>query len=105
MKKTIYQLACFLQEENKTCAISPVDFKEDMEVAQEDILNLLTEKIGRSAAEDRMNNLTTAMYDQGYIDGLRMGAQLARMLNGETDTIKIAEKHDPTTNKKTEIGG
>ncbi len=100
MKKTIYQLACFLQEENKTGTISPEDFKEDMEVTQEDILNLLTEKVGRSVAEDRLNNLTTAMYDQGYVDGLRMGAQLARMLAGETDTIKIAETNDPTTNQK-----
>lgn len=94
MKKTIYQLACFLQEENSANAISTEDFKEDTELAQEEILNLLTEKIGTSAAEDKLNNLTTAMYDQGYIDGLRMGAQLIRMLNGEIDTIKITERSD-----------
>ncbi|ABZ82662.1 hypothetical protein HM1_0037 [Heliomicrobium modesticaldum Ice1] len=99
MKKTIYQLACFLQEENDTYAISTEDFKEDTELAQEEILNLLTVKIGKSAAEDKLNIFKTAMYDQGYIDGLRVGAQLARMLAGETDTIKITEKHDPTTNQ------
>jgi hypothetical protein len=52
MKKTIYQLACFLQEENNTHAISMEDFKEDTELAKEEILNLLTDKIGKCAAED-----------------------------------------------------
>lgn len=94
MKKTIYQLACFLQEENDTYAISTADFKKDTELAKEEILNLLTEKVGKCAAVDKLNIFTTAMYDQGYIDGLRMGAQLAIMLNGETDTIKITERSE-----------
>lgn len=100
MKKTIYQLACFLQGENDTYAISTEDFKEDTELAKEEILNLLTEKIGQIAAEDKLNILKTSMYDQGYIDGIRMGAQLNRLLNGETDTIKIVETQDPTTNQQ-----
>jgi hypothetical protein len=32
MKKTIYQLACLLQEENDTYAISTENFKEDTEL-------------------------------------------------------------------------
>jgi hypothetical protein len=92
MKKTIYQLACFLQEENNTHAISMEDFKEDTELAKEEILNLLTDKIGKCAAEDKFNILTASVYDQGYIDGLRMGAQLMRLLNGEVDSIKVTDQ-------------
>lgn len=89
MKKNIYQLACFLQNEENTNAISAADLQEDIEVAKEEILSLLAEKIGKMAAEDKLNNLTTSVYDQGYIDGIRAGAQLIRLITGDTDTIKI----------------
>ncbi|NLX90487.1 MAG: hypothetical protein GXZ07_02675 [Firmicutes bacterium] len=89
MKKNIYQLACFLQNEENTNAISTVDLQEDIEVTKEEILSLLAEKIGKMAAEDKLNNLTTSVYDQGYIDGIRAGAQLIRLITGDTDTIKI----------------
>ena len=89
MKKNIYQLACFLQNEENTNAISTADLQEDIEVAKEEILSLLAEKIGKMAAEDKLNNLTTSVYDQGYIDGIRAGAQLIRLITGDTDTIKI----------------
>jgi len=89
MKKNIYQLACFLQNEDNTNAISMADLQEDTELVKEEILQLLTEKIGKCAAEDKLNTLTTSVYDQGYIDGIRMGAQLIRLLNGDADSIKI----------------
>ena len=56
------------------------------------ILNLLTEKVGKCAADDKFNILSASVYDQGYIDGLRMGAQLMRLLNGDVDAIKVAEQ-------------
>jgi methionine salvage enolase-phosphatase E1 len=89
MKKNIYQLACFLQNEENTNIISTADLQEDIKVAKEEILSLLAEKIGKMAAEDKLNNLTTSVYDQGYIDGIRAGAQLIRLITGDTDTIKI----------------
>jgi len=89
MKKNIYQLACFLQTKENTNAISTADLHEDIEVAKEEILSLLAEKIGEMAAEDKLNNLTTSVYDQGYIDGIRAGVQLIRLITGDTDTIKI----------------
>jgi hypothetical protein len=82
---------CFLQEEKNTHAISMEDFKEDTELAKEEILNLLTEKVGKCAAKDKLNIFTASVYDQGYIDGLRMGAQVMRLLNGDADTIKVTE--------------
>lgn len=82
MKKTIYQLACFLQNEDISNTISMADLQEDIELAKEEVLTLLTEKIGKMAAEDKLSTLTTSIYDQGYIDGIRMGAQLIRLLNG-----------------------
>lgn len=89
MKKNIYQLACFLQTEENTNAISTADLQEDIEVAKEEILSLLAEKVGKIAAEDKLNNLTTSVYDQVYIDGIRAGAQLIRLITGDADTIKI----------------
>ena len=89
MKKNIYQLACFLQTKENTNAISTADLQEDIEVAKEEILSLLAEKVGKIAAEDKLNNLTTSVYDQGYIDGIRAGAQLIRLITGDADTIKI----------------
>lgn len=94
MKKTIYQLACFLQEKNNTHAISMEDFKEDTELAKEEILNLLTEKVGKCAGEDKFNLFTALVYDQGYIDGLRTGAQLMRLLNGDADAIKVTAEDE-----------
>lgn len=52
-------------------------------------MSLLAEKVGKTAAEDKLNNLTTSVYDQGYIDGIRAGAQLIRLITGDADTIKI----------------
>ncbi|MBP2071177.1 hypothetical protein [Thermoanaerobacterium butyriciformans] len=89
MEKNIYQLACFLQNEENTNIISTADLQEDIKVAKEEILSLLAEKIGKMAAEDKLNNLTTSVYDQGYIDGIRAGAQLIGLITGDTDTIKI----------------
>lgn len=94
MKKTIYQLACFLQEENDNYAMSTEELNENAELMQEEVRNLLTEKIGKAAAEDKLNNLTTALYDQGYINGIRAGAQLIRLLNGEPDTTKTTERRN-----------
>ena len=94
MKKTIYQLACFVQNEDKTNAITMTDFKEDTELEREEILMLLTGKIGKCAAEDKLNIFTTSIYDQGYIDGIRMGAQLIRLLNGDADAINTIERSE-----------
>jgi hypothetical protein len=75
MKKSIYQVATFLQDEGSARTIS-------------EVISLLTERIGKAAAEDKLSNLTTSLYDQGYIDGIRAGAQLIRLLAGDADTIE-----------------
>jgi|GEM_PF-1066933 len=92
-KKNIYQLACFLQGDY-TNGGSMEDFKEDIELTQEDILNLMAETIGRNAAEEKLNTFKTAVHSDGYATGRRTGAQLAKMLTGEADTIKITEEED-----------
>ncbi len=89
MKKNIYQLAAFLQDENNTGTISAADLQEDIELLKEEIISTLADRIGKAAAEDLVSNLTTSVYDQGYIDGIRAGAQLIRLIIGDTDTIKI----------------
>lgn len=96
MKKNIYQLACFLQEDVPNGG-SMEDFKEDMELTQEDILNLMAETIGRSAAEEKLNTFKTAVHGQGYATGRKMGAQMARLLAGEVDTIKAPEEDEDDT--------
>ena len=88
MKKNIYQLAAFLQDENNTAAISAADLQEDIELLKEEVISLLADRIGKAAAEDKVSNLTTSVYDQGYIDGIRAGAQLIRLLTGDAETIK-----------------
>lgn len=35
------------------------------------------------------DNTTTFLYDRGYIDGIRAGAQLIRLLTWDADTIKV----------------
>lgn len=89
MKKNIYQLAAFLQDENNSGSISAVDLQEDIELLKEEIISSLADRIGKAAAEDMVSNLTTSVYDQGYIDGIRAGAQLIRLITGDADTIKI----------------
>lgn len=96
MKKNIYQLACFLQEDYPHGG-SIEDFKEDMELMQEDILNLMAETIGRSAVEEKLNAFKAAVHGDGYATGRKMGAQLARLLAGEADTIKITEEDEDET--------
>lgn len=88
MKKSIYQLAAFLQDENNTGTISTADLQEDIELLKEEVIALLTDRIDKAAAEDKVSNLTTSVYDQGYIDGIRAGAQLIRLLTGDAETIK-----------------
>lgn len=88
MKKNIYQLAAFLQDENNTGTISAADLQEDIELLKEEVIALLTDRIDKAAAEDKISNLTTSVYDQGYIDGIRAGAQLIRLLTGDAETIK-----------------
>ncbi|MDD3229384.1 MAG: hypothetical protein PHE09_09235 [Oscillospiraceae bacterium] len=88
MKKNIYQLAAFLQDENNTGTISAADLQEDIELLKEEVIALLADRIDKAAAEDKVSNLTTSVYDQGYIDGIRAGAQLIRLLTGDADTIK-----------------
>jgi hypothetical protein len=89
MKKNIYQLAAFLQDENNTGTISTADLQEDIELLKEEVISLLADITGKTAAEDKVSNLTTSVYDQGYIDGIRAGSQLIRLLTGDADTIKI----------------
>lgn len=89
MKKNIYQLAAFLQDENNTGTISTADLQEDIELLKEEVISLLANITGKTAAEDKVSNLTTSVYDQGYIDGIRAGSQLIRLLTGDADTIKI----------------
>lgn len=89
MKKNIYQLAAFLQDENNTGSISAIDLQENIELLKEEIISTLADRIGKAAAEDMVSNFTTSVYDQGYIDGIRAGAQLIRLITGDTDTIKI----------------
>lgn len=93
MKKNIYQLACFLQEDTPQGG-SMEDFKEDAKLTQEDILNLMAETIGRGAAEEKLDTFMIAVHGEGYTTGRRMGTQLARMLAGEVDTIKIKEEDE-----------
>lgn len=88
MKKSIYQLAAFLQDENNTGTISAADLQEDIELLKEEVIALLADRIDKAAAEDKISNLTTSVYDQGYIDGIRAGAQLIRLLTGDAETIK-----------------
>ena len=88
MKKSIYQLAAFLQDENNTGTISAADLQEDIELLKEEVITLLADRIDKAAAEDKVSNLTTSVYDQGYIDGIRAGAQLIRLLTGDAETIK-----------------
>lgn len=88
MKKNIYQVAAFLQDENNTGDISTADLQEDIELLKEEVISLLADRIGTTAAEDKLSNLEAALYDQGYIDGIRAGTQLIRLLTGEADTIK-----------------
>jgi len=88
MKKSIYQLAAFLQDESNTGTISAADLQEDIELLKEEVIALLADRIDKAAAEDKVSNLTTSVYDQGYIDGIRAGAQLIRLLTGDTETIK-----------------
>ena len=89
MKKDIYQIAAFLQEENCTVGILAADLQENIELQKGDVISLLADKIGKATAEDKLSNLSTSLYDQGYIDGIRAGAQLIRLLTGEADTINI----------------
>lgn len=88
MKKSIYQLVAFLQDENNTGTISVADLQEDIELLKEEVIALLADRIDKAAAEDKISNLTTSVYDQGYIDGIRAGAQLIRLLTGDAETIK-----------------
>lgn len=88
MKKNIYQLAAFLQDENNSGTISAADLQEDIELLKEEVISLLADRTGKAAAEDKVSNLTTSVYDQGYIDGIRAGAQLIRLLAGDADAIK-----------------
>ena len=88
MKKNIYQLAAFLQDENNTGTISAADLQEDIELLKEEVIALLADRIDKAAAEDKISNMTTSVYDQGYIDGIRAGAQLMRLLTGDAETIK-----------------
>lgn len=88
MKKSIFQLAAFLQDENNTGTISLADLQEDIELLKEEVIALLADRIDKAAAEDKISNLTTSVYDQGYIDGIRAGAQLIRLLTGDAETIK-----------------
>ena len=88
MKKSIYQLAAFLQDENNTGTISAADLQEDIELLKEEVIALLADRIDKAAAEDKISNMTTSVYDQGYIDGIRAGAQLMRLLTGDAETIK-----------------
>jgi len=88
MKKNIYQVATFLQDEGSARTISVEDLQEDIELLKAEVISLLTERIGKAAAEDKLSNLTTSLYDQVYIDGIRAGAQLIRLLAGDADTIE-----------------
>lgn len=88
MKKSIYQLVAFLQDENNTGTISVADLQEDIELLKGEVIALLADRIDKAAAEDKISNLTTSVYDQGYIDGIRAGAQLIRLLTGDAETIK-----------------
>ncbi|WKV09781.1 hypothetical protein Q2T46_04945 [Thermoanaerobacterium sp. CMT5567-10] len=74
MKKNIYQLAAFLQDENNTGSISAADLQEDIELLKEEIISSLADRIGKAAAEDMVSNLTTSVYDLGYIDEIRASA-------------------------------
>lgn len=84
------QLARMLTGEVDTIKIKEED-NDDVEQAQEEIWNLLTERMGGDSlhAEDKITDLKTAVFDQGYMDGLRAAFQKNKQ-NDPTTTTKTA---------------